>query len=81
MRPRTFSITGPEIIIGMIGFQGFEKIQFQRYDCDMRISYNTEDAVEFAMKIEPTGKVIGLAEDDGSIWTTPRARFVTAYQD
>ena len=66
------------MISGMMKFQGFEKIPIQRYDCDMRISYNVEDAVEFAKETEPMGKIIRLAEDDGSTWTTSRARSVIA---
>jgi hypothetical protein len=40
---------------------GFERITFERFDCDICIGRDLNDAIEFAMALGPAGEIIRLA--------------------
>ena len=44
---------------------GFERISFERHDCDVCIGRDMDDAVDFAMSLGPAGEIIRLAGPDG----------------
>jgi hypothetical protein len=44
---------------------GFERISFERFDCDICIGRDLEDAIEFAMALGPAGEIIRLAGVEG----------------
>jgi hypothetical protein len=44
---------------------GFTGITFERFDADICIGRNLEDAVEFAMALGPAGEIMRLAGADG----------------
>lgn len=63
--PGPFSMSGPDMVSSMLHSAGFERVQFERYDCDICIGRDMHDAIEFAMALGPAGEVIRLAGDEG----------------
>jgi ubiquinone/menaquinone biosynthesis C-methylase UbiE len=63
--PGPFSMSGPDMVSDMLRSAGFERIRFERYDCDICIGRDIDDAIEFAMALGPAGEIIRLAGDDG----------------
>ena len=63
--PGPFSMAGPDMVSDMLLATGFEKIQFERFDCDICIGRDIEEAIQFALEIGPAGETIRLAEDEG----------------
>ncbi|MNC90956.1 hypothetical protein D3C83_71210 [compost metagenome] len=49
----------------MLRGAGFERISFERFDCDICIGRDMEDAIEFAMALGPAGEIIRLAGEEG----------------
>jgi ubiquinone/menaquinone biosynthesis C-methylase UbiE len=63
--PGPFSMSGPDMVSSMLKGAGFAGIAFERFDTDICIGRNLEDAVEFAMALGPAGEIIRLAGSDG----------------
>lgn len=63
--PGPFSMAGPDMVSGMLRGAGFERISFERFDCDICIGRDLEDAIEFAMALGPAGEIIRLAGAEG----------------
>jgi len=63
--PGPFSMAGPDMVSTMLRGAGFERIAFERFDCDICIGRDMDDAVEFAMALGPAGEVIRLAGEEG----------------
>lgn len=63
--PGPFSMSGPDMVSTMLRGAGFERITFERVDCDICIGRDLDDAIDFAMALGPAGEVIRLAGDDG----------------
>jgi ubiquinone/menaquinone biosynthesis C-methylase UbiE len=59
--PGPFSMAGPDMVSTMLRGAGFERITFERFDCDICIGRDLTDAVEFAMALGPAGEIIRLA--------------------
>ncbi len=59
--PGPFSMSGPDMVSSMLSAAGFERIAFERYDCDICIGRDLNDAVEFAMALGPAGEAMRLA--------------------
>jgi ubiquinone/menaquinone biosynthesis C-methylase UbiE len=76
--PGPFSMAGPDMVSDMLQSVGFERIQFERFDSDICIGRNIEEAIQFALEIGPTGEIIRLAEADGE---RLKSRVVEALQD
>lgn len=53
------------MVSDMLMAVGFEKIQFERFDSDICIGRNIEEAIQFALEIGPAGEIIRLAEAEG----------------
>ena len=49
----------------MLRGAGFERITFERHDCDICIGRDLDDAIEFAMALGPAGELIRLAGAEG----------------
>jgi ubiquinone/menaquinone biosynthesis C-methylase UbiE len=64
--PGPFSMAGPDMVSTMLRGAGFERITFERYDCDICIGSDMEDAIEFAMALGPAGEIIRLAGEEGA---------------
>ena len=63
--PGPFSMAGPDMVSAMLKAAGFEGITFERFDSDICIGRDLEEAVEFAMALGPAGEIIRLAGDEG----------------
>ncbi|GLX78115.1 methyltransferase [Thalassotalea insulae] len=63
--PGPFSMAGPDMVSDMLKAVGFENIQFERFDSDICIGRDLDEAIQFALEIGPAGEVIRLAEEEG----------------
>jgi len=63
--PGPFSMAGPDMVSTMLRGSGFERITFERFDCDICIGRDMDDAIEFAMALGPAGEIIRLAGEEG----------------
>ena len=63
--PGPFSMSGPDMVSGMLRGAGFERISFERFDCDICIGRDADDAIEFAMALGPAGEILRLAGHEG----------------
>lgn len=63
--PGPFSMSGPDMVSTMLRGAGFERITFERYDCDICIGRDLDDAIAFAMALGPAGEIIRLAGEEG----------------
>jgi len=63
--PGPFSMAGPDMVSEMMKATGFERISFERFDCDISIGRDVDEAIQFAMAYGPAGEIIRLAEEEG----------------
>jgi len=63
--PGPFSMAGPDMVSTMMRAAGFERITFERFDCDICIGHDLDNAVDFAMELGPAGEIIRLAGEEG----------------
>jgi ubiquinone/menaquinone biosynthesis C-methylase UbiE len=63
--PGPFSMSGPDMVSSMLQAAGFQGIRFERFDADICIGRDLEDAVDFAMALGPAGEIIRLAGEQG----------------
>ena len=63
--PGPFSMAGPDMVSSMLKAAGYERTTFERFDTDICIGRDLEDAVEFAVSLGPAGEVIRLAGPEG----------------
>ncbi len=63
--PGPFSMAGPDMVSSMLKAAGFDAIRFERFDTDICIGRDLEDAIEFAMALGPAGEIIRLAGEEG----------------
>jgi ubiquinone/menaquinone biosynthesis C-methylase UbiE len=63
--PGPFSMAGPDMVSAMLVAAGFDRIGFERFDADICIGRDLDEAIEFAMALGPAGEIIRLAGDEG----------------
>jgi len=63
--PGPFSMAGPDMVSGMLKSAGYTGITFERFDADICIGRDLDEAVEFAMALGPSGEIIRLAGTEG----------------
>ena len=63
--PGPFSMSGPDMVSSMLQAAGYRGIRFERFDTDICIGRDLEDAIEFAMALGPAGEIIRLAGEEG----------------
>ena len=63
--PGPFSMAGPDMVSGMLKSAGFTGISFERFDADICIGRNLDEAIAFTMSLGPPGEIIRLAEEEG----------------
>ncbi len=63
--PGPFSMAGPDMVSEMLMAAGFDRIAFTRYDTDVCIGRDLDEAIEFAMALGPAGEIIRLAGEEG----------------
>jgi ubiquinone/menaquinone biosynthesis C-methylase UbiE len=72
--PGPFSMSGADMVSSMMRAAGFAGITFERFDTDICIGRNLDDAVEFAMALGPAGEIIRLAGAEGERLKPPVTR-------
>ena len=63
--PGPFSMSGPDMVSSMLRSAGFDHITFERFDADICVGRNIDEAIEFAMALGPAGEIIRLAGEEG----------------
>lgn len=63
--PGPFSMAGPDMVSSMLVAAGFERIAFERHDCDICIGRDMDEAIEFALALGPAGEIMRLAGEEG----------------
>src|SRR5215472_11282751 len=63
--PGPFSMAGPDMVSSMLLSAGFTGINFERFDTDICIGRDLDDAIEFATALGPAGEIIRLAGAEG----------------
>lgn len=63
--PGPFSMSGPDMVSDQLKAGGFTEITFGRFDTDICIGKDLDEAVEFAMALGPAGELIRLAGAEG----------------
>jgi ubiquinone/menaquinone biosynthesis C-methylase UbiE len=63
--PGPFSMAGPDMVSSMLMSAGFSGIAFERFDTDICIGRDLDDAIEFATALGPAGEIIRLAGVEG----------------
>jgi hypothetical protein len=76
--PGPFSMSGPDMVSDMLRITGYERISFERFDSDICIGRDIDEAIEFAMSLGPAGEIIRLAGKEGE---RLKPRVITALKD
>lgn len=63
--PGPFSLAGPDMVSDMLQAAGFARVTFERFDTDIVIGRDVEEAIEFAIALGPAGEIIRLAGAEG----------------
>jgi ubiquinone/menaquinone biosynthesis C-methylase UbiE len=63
--PGPFSMAGPDMVSGMLRSAGWNRISFERFDADICIGRDVEEAIAFAMALGPAGEIMRLAGEEG----------------
>ena len=63
--PGPFSMSGPDMVSAMLKSAGFKGVTFERFDSDICIGRDLDDAIEFAMALGPAGEIMRLAGAEG----------------
>ena len=63
--PGPFSMAGPDLVSTMLRGSGFDRIGFERFDADICIGKDMDEAIAFAMALGPAGEIIRLAGEEG----------------
>jgi ubiquinone/menaquinone biosynthesis C-methylase UbiE len=63
--PGPFSMAGPDMVSDQLMAAGYTHICFERFDGDIMIGRDLEDAVEFALALGPAGEIMRLAGAEG----------------
>jgi ubiquinone/menaquinone biosynthesis C-methylase UbiE len=62
--PGPFSQSSPDVTSAQLRAAGFDRIAFERFDTDICIGRDVDDAVAFAMALGPAGEILRLAGDE-----------------
>jgi ubiquinone/menaquinone biosynthesis C-methylase UbiE len=63
--PGPFAWAGADTVSDLLQGAGYDRVNLERVDLDIRIGQNLDDAVEFAMTLGPAGEILRLAGADG----------------
>jgi ubiquinone/menaquinone biosynthesis C-methylase UbiE len=64
--PGPFSMASPDVVSDTLLEAGYERIAFERFDTNVCIGRDVDEAVDFAMALGPAGEIIRLAADEGA---------------
>jgi ubiquinone/menaquinone biosynthesis C-methylase UbiE len=59
--PGPFSMAGPDLVSDLLQASGFTQVGFERFDTDICIGRDLDEAIDFAMALGPAGEIIRLA--------------------
>lgn len=76
--PGPFSMSGPDTVSDMLQASGFRDVRFERFDGDICIGRDLDEAVEFALALGPAGEIIRLA---GASAEQQRPRIASALRE
>jgi ubiquinone/menaquinone biosynthesis C-methylase UbiE len=63
--PGPFSMAGADTVSDLLQGAGYDHIVFERFDTDICIGRDLDDAVSFAMTLGPAGEILRLAGNEG----------------
>jgi SAM-dependent methyltransferase len=63
--PGPFSMSGADMVSDMLRAVGYDRIGFERFDTDICIGRDLDEAIQFAMALGPAGEIIRLAGEEG----------------
>lgn len=63
--PGPFSMADEEMVSEQLRAAGYERASFARFDADICIGKNLDEAIEFALALGPAGELMRLAGDEG----------------
>jgi len=63
--PGPFSMAGADMVSSMLRSAGYDRITFERFDADICIGRDLDEAVQFAMALGPAGEIMRLAGPKG----------------
>lgn len=63
--PGPFSMAGADLVSDLLHASGFTDVGFERFDTEICIGRDLDEAVQFAMALGPAGEIIRLAGDAG----------------
>lgn len=63
--PGPFSMSGADLVSDLLQGSGFEQVTFERFDTDICIGRDIDEAIRFAMDLGPAGEIIRLAGEEG----------------
>jgi len=63
--PGPFSMADADMVSSMLRSAGYDRIAFERFDTDICIGRDIDEAIEFAMSLGPAGEIIRLAAEEG----------------
>ena len=64
--PGPFSMASPDLVSTQLLAAGWERIGFERFDADIRVAADLDEAIAFAMTLGPAGEIMRLAGDEGT---------------
>lgn len=63
--PGPFSMAGPDMVSDLLRASGFTDVAFERFDADICIGRDLDEAVELSVALGPAGEIIRLAGETG----------------
>ena len=63
--PGPFSMASPDLVSTQLKAAGWTRVAFERFDAEIRVAADLDEAIEFAMALGPAGEIIRLAGDEG----------------
>jgi len=69
--PGPFSMAGPDMVSDLLHSAGFSGVTFERFDADICIGKDLEEAIDFAMAMGPAGEILRLAGAEGEALREP----------
>ena len=58
-------MASPDLVSTQLQAAGWTRVTFERFDAEMRVAANLDEAIEFSMALVPAGEIIRLARDEG----------------
>lgn len=63
--PGPFSMAGADLVSDLLLASGYTHVAFERFDTDICIGRDLQEAIQFAMTLGPAGEIIRLAGEEG----------------